>query len=212
MILDRFLTTAKYLTAFAIVGSMFYAGCSSGSNITHEAAGVIIPSVSPYTITKTSAETSESEIIKTGVFSNLTINFQNLNAIPVTITKYKVDYIDNYTGEKVSDLTFGADTVFTISGSAAVSNSSTSSTTSGSTGGGASTTGTSTTSTTGSGTSSSSTNSLNFGIVNQKVKNALYRNVNDPLDNRMLNAKITFYGNDYNGNGLELNASVTILP
>jgi hypothetical protein len=49
-------------------------------------------------------------------------------------------------------------------------------------------------------------------VVNQKVKNEMYRVLTDSTDNRILTAKITFYGIDYNANGLELNASVTIVP
>ena len=209
MILDRFLTTIKLFTALAIVGTLFYAGCSSTSNITHEVSGVVIPQVSPYTIKQTSSETTESEIVKVGKFSDLTVNFSNLNAIPFTVTKYKVEYIDNYTGEKLSDLTIGVDTTFTVQGTASVASTSNSTTSSGTSTGTSSTTGTTTASTT---ASSSSSNSFTIGIVNTKVKAALYKNVTDPLDNIMLNVKLTFYGNDYNGNGMELSTAVTIQP
>ncbi|HBC76503.1 MAG: hypothetical protein A2008_01675 [Candidatus Wallbacteria bacterium GWC2_49_35] len=198
--LDAYIKYVRYLAVFTIVGMIFYGGCTSTSNVTHEAAGIVIPSVSPSVSTLTSAETEEAEIVKNGKFSTVTVTFQNLNAIPVTLKYYKVEYQDGYNGEKIGSLSFGADLAQTIPGSTA-----------GTSATAATTATTPTTATTGS-TASASGNSITLSVVNQKVKNEMYRVLTDSTDNRILTAKITFYGIDYNANGLELNASVTIVP
>lgn len=195
--LDAYMKYARYLAILAIVGMIFYGGCTSTSNVTHEAAGIVIPTVSPSVSTQTSAETNEAEIVKTAKFSPVTVTFQNLNAIPVTLKYYKVEYYDGYNGEKVSTLSFGADLAQTIPGAAGGSTAAT---------GGTAATTTTTASTGASG------NSITLSVVNQKVKSEMYRVLTDSTDNRILTAKITFYGVDYNANGLELNASVTIVP
>jgi len=200
--MTNYLKYIKLVSAFAIVGMLFFGGCTSTNNVTHEAAGIVITSVSPAVVSQTSTETSEAEIIKTGKFSSLTVNFQNLNGIPVTLKNYKVEYVDSYTGESLSSLSFGTDTTYTVGG--AVSSSTTSSTSSSTTS--SSTSGTSSTSTL------SPTGNLTVSVVNGAVKSAIYRNVTDPTDNRILTAKITLYGNDFNGNGLTLETSVTIVP
>ena len=202
--LDTYIKYVRYLAVFTIVGMIFYGGCTSTSNVTHEAAGIVIPSVSPSVSTLTSSETNEAEIVKNGKFSTVTVTFQNLNAIPVTLKYYKVEYQDGYNGEKIGTLSFGADLAQTIPGSASGTSATTGTTTS-------TTTTSTTTATTGS-TASASGNSITLSVVNQKVKNEMYRVLTDSTDNRILTAKITFYGIDYNANGLELNASVTIVP
>lgn len=200
--LDAYIKYVRYLAVFTIVGMIFYGGCTSTSNVTHEAAGIVIPSVSPSVSTLTSAETDEAEIVKNGKFSTVTVAFQNLNAIPVTLKYYKVEYHDGYNGEKIGSLSFGADLAQTIPGSSSGTAATTGTT---------ATTATTTTATTGS-TASAAGNSITLSVVNQKVKNEMYRVLTDSTDNRILTAKITFYGIDYNANGLELNASVTIVP
>jgi hypothetical protein len=195
--LDAYIKYVRYLAALTIVGMIFYGGCTNSSNIMHEPAGIIIPGVSPSVSTLTSSETEEAEIIKNGKFSPVTVNFQNLNAIPVTLKYYKVEYYDSYNGEKISSLAFGADLAHTIAG-----NSGSIATT----GAGATVQTTTTTQANASG------NSVTLSLVTQKVKSEMYRVVTDSADNRILTAKITFYGVDYNANGLELNASVTIVP
>ena len=205
--LDAYIKYVRYLVVLTIVGMIFYGGCASSSNIMHEPAGIIIQGVSPSVSTLTSSETDEAEIIKNGKFSPITINFQNLNAIPVTLKYYKVEYYDSYNGEKISSLAFGADLAHTIAGNAGgtAATGSTGSTGSiGSTG--------STAATTASTTANATGNSVTLSLVTQKVKSEMYRVVTDSADNRILTAKITFYGVDYNANGLELNASVTIVP
>ena len=196
--LEAYIKYLRYLAALTIVGMIFYGGCTNSSNIMHEPAGIIIPGVSPSVATLTSSETEEAEIIKNGKFSPVTVNFQNLNAIPVTLKYYKVEYYDSYNGEKISSLAFGADLAHTIAGNTG------SVATTG-------TTGTTTTTTTAT-TANASGNSVTLSLVTQKVKSEMYRVVTESTDNRILTAKITFYGVDYNANGLELNASVTIVP
>lgn len=195
--LDAYIKYVRYLAILTIVGMIFYGGCTNSSNVTHEAAGIVIPSISPSVSTLTSSETNEAEIVKNGKFSTVTVTFQNLNAIPVTLKYYKVEYNNSYNGEKISSLSFGADLAHTIAGS------------------GSSTAATTTTSTTSSSTGTAATasgNSVTLTVVNQKVKTAMYGVLDDSTDNKILTAKITFYGVDYNANGLELNASVTIVP
>lgn len=196
--LEAYIKYARYLAALTIVGMIFYGGCTNSSNIMHEPAGIIIPGVSPSVATLTSSETIEAEIIKNGKFSPVTVNFQNLNAIPVTLKYYKVEYYDSYNGEKISSLAFGADLAHTIAGSTGAVATTTA------------TTGTATTTNTT--TANASGNSVTLSLVTQKVKSEMYRVVTESTDNRILTAKITFYGVDYNANGLELNASVTIVP
>ncbi len=197
--IDTYIKYVRYFAVLTIIGMIFYGGCTNSSSVTHEAAGLIIPGVSPSISTLISTETQEAEIIKNGKFSTVTINFQNLNAIPVTLKYYKVEYYDSYNGEKISTLSFGADLAHTISGSSGSTSSS----------GTTATTSTGTSSTT---PANASGNSVTLSVVNQKVKTEMYRVVTDSSDNRILTAKITFYGVDYNANGLELNASVTIIP
>jgi|GEM_PF-6288364 len=197
--MDKYIKYIRYMAALAIIGMFFYGGCTSSSTIMHEPAGVIIPSITPAASTLTSNETSEAEIVKTGKFSPVTIAFQNLNAIPITIKYYKIEYTDSYTGEKLSSLSFGSEMVFTISGNTGTSTSSSSTTTTASAAASSS-------------TASTSGNNVTLPVVDSKTKVEMYRNVNDPTDNRVLGAKITFYGTDYNANGLEFNASVTIVP
>ncbi len=198
--LETYIKYVRYLAALTIVGMIFYGGCTNSSNVMHEPAGIIIPGVSPSVATLTSSETDEAEIIKNGKFSSVTVNFQNLNAIPVTLKYYKVEYYDSYNGEKISSLAFGADLAHTIAGSTG----SVATTTTGTTATTATTTNTT--------TATASGNSVTLSLVTQKVKSEMYRVVTESTDNRILTAKITFYGVDYNANGLELNASVTIVP
>ena len=198
--LDAYIKYVRYLAILTIVGMIFYGGCTNSSNVTHEAAGIVIPSISPSVSTLTSSETLEAEIVKNGKFSPVTITFQNLNAIPVTLKYYKVEYNNSYNGEKISSLSFGADLTHTIAGSG-----------SSTTGGTAATTTSGTSSSTGAAATASG-NSVTLTVVNQKVKTAMYGVLEDSTDNKILTAKITFYGVDYNANGLELNASVTIVP
>ena len=197
--LEAYIKYVRYLAALTIVGMIFYGGCTNSSNIMHEPAGIIIPGVSPSVATLTSSETIEAEIIKNGKFSPVTVNFQNLNAIPVTLKYYKVEYYDSYNGEKISSLAFGADLAHTIAGSTGAVAATTT------------TTGTAAT-TTNATSANASGNSVTLSLVTQKVKSEMYRVVTESTDNRILTAKITFYGVDYNANGLELNASVTIVP
>ena len=208
--LDKYMTQVKYIAAISIMAMMFFGGCTGASNVTHEAAGIIIPNVSPSVVSLTSGETAEAEIVKNGKFSPVAITFKNLNAIPVTLKNYKVEYVDSYTGEKIGALSFGAEMTYTIDG--ATVSSGTSSTTATST---TSTTSSSTTtpsSTTSGVTATASGNTFSLAVVNTKVKAEMYKDTVNATDNRMLTAKITFYGVDYNGNGLQLDASASILP
>lgn len=206
--MTNYLRYIRFVSAVAIVCMLFFGGCMSSNNVTHEAAGIIIQGVNPAVIGLTSGESEEAAIIKAGKFSEVAVNFQNLNNIPVMIKSYKVEYSDSFTGEKLPTLSFGAETTQMISG---VNGSSTSGTGSSSTSSTASTTSSSSTSTSGA-TASSSGNTFTLSVVNSQVKTAMYRTLTDPTDNRMLTARLTFYGNDFNGNGLVLETSVTILP
>jgi len=205
--LDKYMSHIKYIAAISILAMMFFGGCTGASNITHEASGIIIPNVSPSVVSQTSSETIETEIVKSGKFSSLAITFQNLNAIPVTLKNYKVEYVDSYTGEKIGALSFGADMTYTIAGASA--STATTSTTTPATGTTAATT---TSSTTSGVTATASGNTFTLAVVNTKVKVEMYKDTTNATDNRMLTAKITFYGVDYNGNGLQLDASASILP
>lgn len=208
--LDKYMAQIKFIAAISILAMMFFGGCTGASNVTHEAAGIIIPSVSPSVVSLTSSETAESEIVKNGKFSSVDITFKNLNAIPVTLKNYKVEYVDSYTGEKIGALSFGADMTYTIAGATVSDTTSTSSSTSSTS---TATTTTPTTSSTTSGvTATASGNTFTLAVVNAKVKTEMYKDTANVTDNRMLTAKITFYGVDYNGNGLQLDASTSILP
>ncbi len=202
------MTQIKYIAAFSILAMMFFGGCTGASNVAHETAGIIIPSVSPSVVSLTTSESAETEIIKTGKFSPVAITFQNLNAIPVTLKNYKVEYVDSYTGEKIGALSFGAEMTYTIAGASL----STSSTATPATSTTTTTASTTTSSTTSGVTATASGNTFSLAVVNTKVKTEMYKDTTNSTDNRMLTAKITFYGVDYNGNGLQLDASASILP
>ncbi|HNY10935.1 MAG TPA: hypothetical protein PKK26_05025 [Candidatus Wallbacteria bacterium] len=203
--LDKYMTQIKYIAAISILAMMFFGGCTGASNITHEAAGIIIPNVSPSVVMLTSGETDETEIVKNGKFPSLAITFQNLGAIPVTLKNYKVEYVDSYTGEKIGALSFGVEMTYTIDGNPATASTATSSSTT-------SSTATTTSTTTSGANATASGNTFPIQVVNSKVKVEMYKDTANSTDNRMLTAKITFYGIDYNGNGLQLDASASILP
>lgn len=207
--LDKYMSYIRYIAAIAIVGMLFFGGCTGSSNITHEASGIIIPNVTPSVVSLTSGESNEVDIVKSGKFSSAGITFSNLNAIPVNMKSYKVEYFDSYTGEKLGTLSFGAAMNFTVAGASATTANTTATSTATPT---TSSTTTSSTSTSTTGSSAAPTSSFNVAVVSQKVKAEMYRDTANTTDNRMLTAKMTFYGIDYNGNGLQLDAAVTILP
>jgi hypothetical protein len=175
--------------AMMIIGAMFGTGCSDLSQGFHEKAGVIIPTISPQILKATSTGTSEAEIYASGTFPTATIMFQNLNAIPVVLKAYKVDYFSTTDGSQIGSLTFSGQTVFTVPGAT-----------------GEATTTTTTTTTT------DSSSGLTLYLWTQAVKDEVYGNTSISSDNKQLLAKIDIYGDDYNGNSVQISAAVTLTP
>lgn len=196
------------LLAMIVMGAVFGSGCNDLHQTFHEKTGVMIQAVQPaflFVEKKTAASGTQEATFN---YPLVSVSFQNLNNIPAVIKSYRVDYTDTADGSTKSNLTFAAQTVLPISSHSTPVASGTSST---GTTGTTATTSTATSTTTGS-SSSSTPNSISLYLWTNKVLDAMYGDRSNTLDDRQLLATMTFYGEDYNGNTFELQASVTLTP
>lgn len=205
------------ILALAVATTAVLHGCGTGTGtVFHETSSLYLKSLSPsINMAQVSNAGTTNESL---IFKETQITLGNFSAIPVTLSQYKVDYSEIRNGLSVPSLTMSGRLTMIIPGITGFPYAEPRLPDSGSGGGASGTTGTTAASGTATTATGASTGSSGSGasaaqgsVVLQlwtpAVRNYAFQNGSKvSRDNRDLQATVTLFGTDFNGNSATIQA------